>query len=68
MAPDKLENHTSKGKGKVKGEDRRRREKSIGYTLTFNSIYSGDDFWSGEIYLIGGNVLTNPSRYILSQL
>ena len=48
----------------MKGEDRRRREKSFGYTLTFNSIYSGDDFWSGEIYLIGGNVLKNPSRYI----
>ena len=66
FAPDKLENHTSKGKGKVKEEDRRRREKSIGYTLSFNNIYSGDGFWSGEIYLIGGNIFKNPAKYILS--
>ena len=65
FAPDKLENHTGKGKGRT------RRKKGGKETLSFYNTYV---LWgsflagkrSGGINLIGGNVFKNPLRYILS--
>ena len=54
LEPEKLQNHSNEAKGKSEERERRRREKSNGYTLSFYNGYFGVHF--------GGNVIKNPAR------
>ena len=68
LGPDKLQNHTNEGKSKEKKmseeDEKRRREKSKGCTLSFYDGYFRDVLLLDGKGPFSGNVFKNPARYI----